>query len=129
MYKIFDESPSRRADSERITSATSSDYPLRFSSHRWIENAKAVKRTQIIWSNIVHVVKFWKGLPKSKQPAEVWLILQFHWNCDSSKKLQHLWIKFWLTSRRITLWFRLRLKHLTMFCEIYVIILRWEMSF
>ena len=34
MYKIFDESPSRRADSERITSATSPDYPLRFSSHR-----------------------------------------------------------------------------------------------
>ena len=59
---------------------------------------------------------------------EVWMVLQFLWNCDSLKKFQHLWIDFWLTSKRITLWFHLRLKPLTMFCKIYVTILWGKMS-
>ena len=70
MYKIFDESPSRSANYERITSATSSDYPLKFCSYRWIENVNVAKRAQIIWPKIVEVVKFWKGLPKTKQPVK-----------------------------------------------------------
>ena len=67
MYKIFDESPSRRANYEQITSASSSDYPLKFCSHRLIENVNVAERTQIIWPKIVDVVNFWKDLPKSKQ--------------------------------------------------------------
>lgn len=69
MYKIFDESPSRRADYERLTFASLSDYPLKFCAHRWIENAIVAKRAQTIWPKIVEVVNFWKGLPKSKQPG------------------------------------------------------------
>ena len=34
MYKIFDESPARRADYEKITTAIESDYALQFCSHR-----------------------------------------------------------------------------------------------
>ena len=69
-YKIFDESPSRRADYEKLTGACSpSDYPLKFCSHRWIENASVAKRAQSIWSKTVEVINFWKTLPKSKQPG------------------------------------------------------------
>ena len=34
MYKIFDESPARRADYEKITTPIESDYALQFCSHR-----------------------------------------------------------------------------------------------
>ena len=34
MFKVFDESPSRRADCERLVSATAADYPMKFCAHR-----------------------------------------------------------------------------------------------
>ena len=49
MYKILNESPPLSADYEQITSATSSNYPLKVCSHCWIENANVAKRVQIIW--------------------------------------------------------------------------------
>ena len=71
MFKLFDESPSRRADYERVTSAENeSDFPLRFCSHRWVENEIVARRAQVIWPKIVEVVKYWKTLPKSKQPGQ-----------------------------------------------------------
>ena len=39
MYKIVGKSPSRRVDCERIAAATLSDYPSKFCSRCWIENA------------------------------------------------------------------------------------------
>ena len=67
MYKIFDESPSCRAGYEQIISATSSDYPLKFSSYCWIKNVNVTKWAQIIWLKTAEVVKFWKDVPNSKQ--------------------------------------------------------------
>ena len=34
--KIFDESPSRRVDYERLTAATHTEYPLKFCAHWWL---------------------------------------------------------------------------------------------
>ena len=69
MYKIFHESPSRRADFERLTSASEQNYPLQFVWHRWIENADVAKRAIIVWSKVMEVVKYWQTLLKSKQPG------------------------------------------------------------
>ena len=46
MYKIFDESSSRRAGYESSTSATDKEYALKFCSHRWIENELVSRRAQ-----------------------------------------------------------------------------------
>ena len=71
MYKIFDESPSRRADYESLTSATGKDYELKFCSHRWIENELVARRAQKIWPKYFEIIEFWRALPKSKQPGKV----------------------------------------------------------
>ena len=69
MHKIFNESPSRRADYERILCATKEDYPLLFCSTRWVENANVVKIAQKIWPKLVAVVEYWSTLPKNNQPG------------------------------------------------------------
>ena len=69
IFKIFDESPSRQADYERINSASKSDFPLCFCSHRWVENDVVANRALSIWSKMIEVLDYWKGLPKSKQPG------------------------------------------------------------
>ena len=69
MFKIFDESPARRADYETLVTALLSDYPLKFCPHRLTENEPVSKRAQEIWSKIIEIVKFWIALPKSKQPG------------------------------------------------------------
>ena len=38
MYKIFEEEPKRREKYEESTLAKTSDYPLQFCLHRWVEN-------------------------------------------------------------------------------------------
>ena len=70
MHKIFEESPSRRADYERITQATENDYPLHFCATRWVENAAVAKRAFNISPKFVAIVDYWHGLPKSKQPGK-----------------------------------------------------------
>ena len=70
MYKIFEESPSRRADYERITTATNIDFPLRFCPTRWVENANVASRAFNIWPKVVAIVEYWNGLPKYKQPGK-----------------------------------------------------------
>ena len=44
MFKLFDESPSRRADHDRITSASKSDFPYCICSYRWHENDFIAKK-------------------------------------------------------------------------------------
>ena len=46
MYKICDESPSRRADYETLTAATEKDYAIKFYSHWWIEKESVARRVQ-----------------------------------------------------------------------------------
>ena len=41
MYKILDQSPSRRADYKRLTDGV---YPLQFCSHWWAENERVAVR-------------------------------------------------------------------------------------
>ena len=69
MFKLFDESTLRRADYERITCASKSDFPLHFCSHRWVENNVVAKKPLSVWPKMIEVLDFWKGLPKSKQPG------------------------------------------------------------
>ena len=66
MWKIFAQSPSRRADTE---SQTSGNYPLQFCSHRWAENEKVAQRAIVGWPGIVKVDKFWMSLSKQKQSS------------------------------------------------------------
>ena len=65
-FKHGDESPSRRADYEGITSASKSDFPLRFCSHRCAENDVVAKTFLSIWPKMIEIFDFWKGLAKSK---------------------------------------------------------------
>ena len=69
MFKILQESPSRWADYELLTEALESYYPLKFCSHRWVENEDVAKRAKAVWHKIVTITEFWVGLPKSKQPG------------------------------------------------------------
>ena len=61
MWKIFDQSPSRRADFE---SQTSGNYPLQFCSYRCDENERVAQRALVVWLDIVKVFKFWMSLLK-----------------------------------------------------------------
>ena len=67
MYKIFDESPERRADYEKIMTTIESDFALQFCSHRGNENARVAERAENIWEKYLQIIDFWKTLPKSKQ--------------------------------------------------------------
>ena len=67
MHRIFHETPSKRADYEKVSLATKEDYPLLFCATHWVENQLVAKKAQSIWPKIVAVVNFWTTLPKSKQ--------------------------------------------------------------
>ena len=69
-YKIFHESPSRRADYELITEASENDYPLPFCAHRWVENERVAKKARAMWDKIPVIVDYWKTLSKAKQPGQ-----------------------------------------------------------
>ncbi|XP_057299676.1 uncharacterized protein LOC130630266 [Hydractinia symbiolongicarpus] len=66
-YQILHDTPARRDDYESVTS--SNVYPLNFCATRWVEDKVVAERLIEIWENIVKIVKFWEGLPKSKRPA------------------------------------------------------------
>ena len=70
LYKIFDESPSRRADYEKVNSATEVEYPKKFCAHRWVEKELVAMHALVVWPKVVEVVIFWLTLPKSKQPGK-----------------------------------------------------------
>ena len=63
MYKVFHQSPSNRADYERLTYGI---HPLQFCSHWWAGHEKAAVRAIAVWENIQIVVNFWMILPQSK---------------------------------------------------------------
>jgi len=69
LHKIFHEAPSRRADYMAHTVSVEKDFPMQFVGHRWVENAPVAKKAREIWPKIVEIVKYWKPLPKSKQPG------------------------------------------------------------
>ena len=69
IFKIIDQSPSRRTDYERL-SGESVVYPLQFCSHRWAENKIVAERAIEVWENMVKTVNHWMQLPKSSQPKE-----------------------------------------------------------
>ena len=66
IFKIIDQSPSRRTDYERLSVI----YPLQFCSHRWAENKIGAERAIEVWENTVKTVNHWMQLPKSSQPKE-----------------------------------------------------------
>ena len=70
MYRIFEEAPKRCEKYEEITLAKTSDYPLQSCSHRSVESETVAKRAIEIWSRMVEIVLFWKGLSKSIQPEK-----------------------------------------------------------
>ena len=80
MFKIFHESPLRRA--ENVTGCGENDYPLQFCTHRWIENEVVVRRAQVVWPKLVEVVRYWQSYPKRKQPGQG--------KPDGNKSYQHL---------------------------------------
>ena len=70
MYKIYDESPARRADYEKITTAIERDYTLQFCSQRWIENARVAERANDVLEKYLQIIDFRKNLPKNKEPGQ-----------------------------------------------------------
>ena len=70
MYKISEEAPKRLEKNEETTLAKTSDYPLQFCSHRWVENEIVAKWAIEIWPRMVETVPFCKGLSKSNQPGK-----------------------------------------------------------
>ena len=70
MYKMFEEAPKRCKKYEENTLAKTSDYPLQFWLHCWVENEIVAKRAIEIWPRMVEIVRFWKGLSKSNQPGK-----------------------------------------------------------
>ena len=66
MHRIFDHPPSRRADYEARTQGISSDYPLQFCVHRWVENERVATRVRKIWPSIVETIDFGKVFRKEK---------------------------------------------------------------
>ena len=36
---------------------------------RWVEDKVVAERLIEIWDNVIKIVKFWEGLPKSKRPS------------------------------------------------------------
>ena len=65
-WKILHQLYLRRADYEKVTNPTI--FPLQFCQHRRMENENVVKRGESIWDNFVKLIKYWKTLPRSKQP-------------------------------------------------------------
>ena len=46
LYRMFDESPSRRADYEVLTQAIFSDYPPQFCARHWVEYKRVAMRAR-----------------------------------------------------------------------------------
>lgn len=55
LYHLFKDSPARREDYTKISG--SSVYPLKFCSHRWLENVPVAERALQVWPNVRKYVK------------------------------------------------------------------------
>ena len=76
MHKIFDKSPARRADYEKITTAIESDYALEFCSHRWTKNARVAESAENVWKKCLQIIDFWKICQKVINQAKASLELR-----------------------------------------------------
>ena len=66
LYYLFADSPARR---EEYTSASGSkQFPLKFSSTRWLEDIQVAERALLIWPNVNKYVTVTTSGPKSKVP-------------------------------------------------------------
>ena len=68
LHKIFEESPRHCADYKNITESNDKEIPMLFVSHRCVENVPVAQKAREIWLKILEIVKYWKSLPKRKQP-------------------------------------------------------------
>ena len=117
ILKLFDENPWCCADYERITYESKSDFPLRFCSHRWVENDVA-KKAVSTWPKMIEVLDFRKGLPQSKQPGQgrlgkkkLWIFTfqmngplvpaKFHFPEQMPKKLNNFLVTFQTSSPKV----------------------------
>ena len=55
LYRLFKDTPARREDYTAVTG--SSDFPLRFCSHRWVENVGVARRAKAIMGNVKKYVQ------------------------------------------------------------------------
>ena len=70
MYKIFDESPVRRADYEKITTAIERDCALQVCSQRWIEMQGWLKEPRMFWKYTYKLLIFGKLCQKVSNQAK-----------------------------------------------------------
>ena len=66
-FNLLHDLPAHSEDFQVVTK--SNLYPLYFCATRWVENKCVADRMVEVWPNIKKVMKFWKSLPKYKQPT------------------------------------------------------------
>ena len=68
LYYLFKDAPARREDF--VTMSGSTLMPLKFVSHRWLENVPVCQRALMLWNNVAEYVKATKdgrvNRPKNK---------------------------------------------------------------
>ena len=65
LWNIFRDSPARRADYERV--ADSVVFPLKFCSHRWVEDEQVAERALQLRPNVLKMLQVWQSLAPSKR--------------------------------------------------------------
>lgn len=69
-YKFFHKCPDMWLAREHYTSEIKgTQYPLPLEKTRWIDNATAVNRLLEIWNDISLLMKFYRDMPRDKQPS------------------------------------------------------------
>ena len=69
-YKFFHKCPDMWLAREHYTSEIKgTQYPLPIEKTRWIDNATAVNRLLEIWNDISLLMKFYRDMPRDKQPT------------------------------------------------------------
>ena len=66
-FTILHDTPARREDNISVTGEER--FPLFLCATRWVEDTVVANRLIEIWDSIIKIVRYWKKLPKSKQPA------------------------------------------------------------
>ena len=107
MRRIFDHPPSRRADYEARTQGISSDYPLQFCVHFWVENERVATRVRKIWPSIVETINFGKVFLKEKSQEKERLeqtpVMSSLFNSEGSTSPPKVTV-FWRHARQIIWW-------------------------
>ena len=64
LWNIFRDSPARRAVYKRV--ADTVVFPLKFCSHRWVEDGQVAERALQVRPSVSKVLQFWQSLAPSK---------------------------------------------------------------